>query len=186
MVCTGSPSNSGPCNPNVWNIKELRALSDDTSSQETLRIIRDWTSNCLEQHEHCIQQSASLLPKRILKITADRIFLQERPNASAPYACLSHCWGSSGPAVKLTAETVGRLREGFVTSDLPKTFRDAVEVCRHLGIYYLWIDALCKAFCKPLLPGRNAAEQLQVSSKTAEKIGKKPLPQWAISMRMRI
>ena len=149
-------------------------------------MIQDWTTNCLEHHEHCIQQSATQLPKRILKITADRIFLQEQPNSLAPYACLSHCWGPSGPAIKLTADTIGRLCGGLVTSDLPKTFRDAVEVCRHLGIYYLWIDALCKSFCKLSLPGRNAAEQLQVFFKTAEKIGKKLLLRWAISMRTRI
>jgi hypothetical protein len=149
-------------------------------------MIQDWTTDCLEHHEHCIQQSAIPLPKRILKITADRVFLQERPEGSASYACLSHCWGPSGPAIRLTANTVGRLCEGFLKSDLPKTFRDAVEVCRHLRIYHLWIDALCKSFCKLLLLGRNAAEQLQVFSKTAEKIGKKPLPRWAISMRTRI
>ena len=28
-------------------------------------------------------------------------------------------------------------------SGLPKSFRDAVSVCLHLGIPYLWIDSLC-------------------------------------------
>jgi len=31
----------------------------------------------------------------------------------------------------------------FQSSELPETFRDAVQVTRELGIRYLWIDSLC-------------------------------------------
>jgi len=98
----------------------------------------------MQYHNDCMQRLVVPLPKRILHITADQVFLREQPAKSAPYACLSHCWGLNGPAIKLTAGTVGYLRNGLRTSDLPKTFRDAVEVCRHLEIHYLWIDALCE------------------------------------------
>ena len=100
----------------------------------------------MQHHNQCMQREAVPLPKRILEITTEYVFLRERPGSLAPYACLSHCWGLTGPAVKLTDETVGRLRDGVKTSDLPNTFRDAVEVCRHLGIYHIWIDALCEIF----------------------------------------
>ena len=93
-----------------------------------------------------MQRLAVPLPKRILEITAEHVFLREKPGSLAPYACLSHCWGSKGPAIKLTAETVRDLRDGLKTSGLPKTFRDTIEVCRHLEIYYIWIDALCEMF----------------------------------------
>jgi hypothetical protein len=43
---------------------------------------------------------------------------------------------------------VGFVREGLTVPELPKTFRDAVEVCRHLEVQYLWIDALCKCLCE--------------------------------------
>ena len=33
--------------------------------------------------------------------------------------------------------------KGFSFSELPRTFRDAVQVTRELGIQYLWIDSLC-------------------------------------------
>lgn len=98
-----------------------------------------------------MQRSAAPLPKRILEIAAEHVFLREQPASPAPYACLSHCWGPNGPAVKLTAETFKCLREGLSIHDLPKTFQDAVEVCRHLGIHYVWIDALCKIYWDPLL-----------------------------------
>lgn len=35
------------------------------------------------------------------------------------------------------------LMSGILWEDLPKTFQDAVHVCRRLGIAYLWIDMLC-------------------------------------------
>jgi len=109
-------------------------------------MIQEWKTNCMQHHKHCMQRKADPLPKRILEITTEYVFLRERPRNLAPYACLSHCWGLNGPAVKLTARTFGRLRDGLKACDLPKTFRDAVEVCRRLGIYYIWIDALCKDF----------------------------------------
>jgi len=98
----------------------------------------------MQHHEYCMQRLAVPLPKRILETTDEQIFLREKPGSLALYACLSHCWGSKGPAIKLTAETARGLRDGLKTSGLPKTFRDAVEVCRHLGICYIWIDALCE------------------------------------------
>jgi hypothetical protein len=33
--------------------------------------------------------------------------------------------------------------KGIKVDDLPKTFRDAVDVTRRLGVTYLWIDSLC-------------------------------------------
>ncbi|RSL51534.1 hypothetical protein CEP54_011397 [Fusarium duplospermum] len=35
------------------------------------------------------------------------------------------------------------LERGIELKDLPKTFRDAVEITRELKVRYLWIDALC-------------------------------------------
>ena len=33
--------------------------------------------------------------------------------------------------------------EGIKVADLPLTFRESVELCRGLGIPFLWIDSLC-------------------------------------------
>jgi hypothetical protein len=46
-------------------------------------------------------------------------------------------------AFKLTSTNLGTLKHGIEPSILPKTFRDAVEICSRLQIPYLWIDALC-------------------------------------------
>ena len=55
---------------------------------------------------------------------------------------LSHCWGTL-KCLTLTSVNYKYLEAGFKLIELPKTFREAVEITRNLGIRYLWIDALC-------------------------------------------
>jgi hypothetical protein len=58
------------------------------------------------------------------------------------YACLSHCWGNN-KTYRLTSETYSKYTIGVPVDDLPRTYRDAISVCRYLGLRYLWIDSLC-------------------------------------------
>lgn len=52
---------------------------------------------------------------------------------------------SGGTSQPLSTEkaTLQTRKDGIKIADLPKTFRDAIEVTRYLDIPYLWIDALC-------------------------------------------
>lgn len=62
------------------------------------------------------------------------------------YAALSYCWGSAEEAKRqliTTQDTIETRMSGIERSKLPRTVSDAVEVCRHLDIRYLWVDALC-------------------------------------------
>ncbi|KAM0806286.1 heterokaryon incompatibility protein-domain-containing protein, partial [Usnea florida] len=58
------------------------------------------------------------------------------------YMTLSHCWGTL-KCLTLTTLNYKDLETGFKLIELPKTFREAIEITRNLGIRYLWIDALC-------------------------------------------
>jgi len=58
------------------------------------------------------------------------------------YVCLSHCWGRQDH-FRLTTETLSELKAGIEISKLAKNFQDAIIMTRHLGVRYLWIDALC-------------------------------------------
>lgn len=58
------------------------------------------------------------------------------------YATLSYRWGGYRGFLTQQA-TFGVRWRGIRFQDLPKLFQDAVVVTRHLGIRYLWIDALC-------------------------------------------
>ncbi|TVY23463.1 hypothetical protein LHYA1_G008378 [Lachnellula hyalina] len=60
------------------------------------------------------------------------------------YAALSYCWGKAGSRNYLTTKDNLEMRQKAVdVSTFPKTFNDAIVVCRYLDIRFLWIDSLC-------------------------------------------
>ncbi|KAK0706320.1 heterokaryon incompatibility protein-domain-containing protein, partial [Lasiosphaeria miniovina] len=60
------------------------------------------------------------------------------------YVALSHCWGSSArPPLKTTKANLASHMQVIPTAALSRTFTDAIQVTRALGIRYLWIDSLC-------------------------------------------
>ena len=65
--------------------------------------------------------------------------------SSASYMTLSHCWGEpDGPRPpKLTIANVDSMRNRIPIELLPRTFIDALQIARSLGVNYLWIDSLC-------------------------------------------
>lgn len=60
----------------------------------------------------------------------------------ARYAALSHCWGSGSPMSTTRASLKG-MKKSLQFDESSKTFWQAVNVTRRLGIRYLWIDSLC-------------------------------------------
>ncbi|KAI1087677.1 heterokaryon incompatibility protein-domain-containing protein [Rostrohypoxylon terebratum] len=113
---------------------------------DTMRGIR-WAKarlrQCLDDHK-CGNQVVGRLPKRVLYITADQVKLVEPLGSEGHYVCLSHRWG--GPEHKRLTSTITTIQEhkkGIPWTTLPKTFQDAITICRDMGISYLWIDTLC-------------------------------------------
>jgi Heterokaryon incompatibility protein (HET) len=106
--------------------------------------------------------SDSLLPSRVLDVGdsnhlyAESLRLLETKGltvanldegqAATPkvrYVALSYRLGISSKMFKTIKASLKRHYEGILLEELPKTLQDAVIVTRHLGIQYLWIDALC-------------------------------------------
>jgi hypothetical protein len=87
----------------------------------------------------------SILPKRVLDVgkkDEEYIRLVEPSNERGFYCALSHCWGTEKPLMT-TVDTLSNHLAGISLIELPKTFREAVEITRGIGIRYLWIDSLC-------------------------------------------
>ncbi|ENH67407.1 hypothetical protein FOC1_g10010677 [Fusarium oxysporum f. sp. cubense race 1] len=130
-------------------IRRLRLghFPSTTEFQTTTTTIQSWIKECVGTHEGCrsqIQdQSASFIcPKRLLDLSNGTLVLRENLGQNLRYACLSHCWGKI-KIVKTTTQTIGSFKTEVPLDQLSKTFRDAVDICRSLGIIYLWIDSLC-------------------------------------------
>jgi hypothetical protein len=58
------------------------------------------------------------------------------------YTTLSHCWGDFVP-IRLLTTNISEFLRGIPLDSIPRTFRDAVETTRSLGLSYLWIDSIC-------------------------------------------
>jgi hypothetical protein len=103
---------------------------------------------CLTRHLRCAVSNSAELPTRIIDVgetgTSQLRLVNGGENAE-PYAALSHCWGEWGElnALKLTAENLSALQNGFSIEDLPLAWQQAVHVVRKFSLQYLWIDSLC-------------------------------------------
>lgn len=137
------------------NISQQFHTSGVTASDTALEKVSKWLNDCENGHPLCAAVRNELfVPNRILEIVGTHVHLREQPTHPVRYACLSHCWGPIGPALRLQQETMVILKGGVATDDLPRTFKDAVDVCLRLNIQYLWIDALCTWTTK-LLSGQG-------------------------------
>ena len=120
--------------------------------------VQTWIERCSSSHSVCkIRCSASgFFPTRVIYVPFGPAALDARyhlidtrvqspTSLGAGYLTLSHCWGTpKKPPYRTTARNIGeRLRTGIPASDLPLTFKDAIDAARKLRIPFLWIDSLC-------------------------------------------
>jgi hypothetical protein len=59
------------------------------------------------------------------------------------YATLSHCWGKIEDKLMLMVENNIDWKKEIPQFGKLKTFQDAIQIARRLGIWYIWIDSLC-------------------------------------------
>ncbi|KAF4978433.1 hypothetical protein FDECE_18219, partial [Fusarium decemcellulare] len=131
--------------PKFWRFgkdEEGRSLSEDR-----IATIRQWLQECESNHEACNPSPTHYLKSLIdvgphgpLRLVS-RDEIQEDKNPIR-YATLSHSWGEFVP-MQTTLKTKSLFEERISEESLPRTFRDAVNIARSLGISYLWIDSLC-------------------------------------------
>ncbi|KAJ0119207.1 HET-domain-containing protein [Diaporthe amygdali] len=139
--------------------------------------LRTWMRICAEQHGDTCSYSlrsgqedtsqGDLLDSRTTLIRfidtqkGTIITLKNIVIESLEYAALSYVWGKTKTYI-LTAETATELEEseGIVEDKASKTIVDAIELCRTLGVRYLWVDALCILQDDPV----DKAIQLQAMS----------------------
>ncbi|KAI0870372.1 heterokaryon incompatibility protein-domain-containing protein [Hypoxylon argillaceum] len=124
-----------------------------SDSDECFKFLRVCLEECLSSHQSCTPLSSPPnLPKRILKIqnggtwpppSHEKVLrLCEDEVDRAHYVALSHCWGNYQP-LRALLSTRQSLKEGIPFSQLSAVFQDAIQVCLHMKIDYLWIDSLC-------------------------------------------
>lgn len=124
-----------------------RLRATDYDSDFSFARLKGWLRACNMQHGASCRSWSLLnapLPTRVLDIarTSDCIWLVEPGQQKGRYMALSHRWGGKD-VIKTTVATLSARKAGIPIHDLPRTFADAVTICRRLGVRYLWIDSLC-------------------------------------------
>ncbi|KAF4962423.1 hypothetical protein FSARC_9495 [Fusarium sarcochroum] len=114
-----------------------------SASDACLRWVQNRIDECASSHE-CWNPTGVEMPTRLLEIGEKDLHLRINA-ASAKYATLSHCWGTTNSTtVKLLKNNCHKLTTtGIAISHLNSTFGDAVDFTRRLGVKYIWIDSLC-------------------------------------------
>ncbi|KAH8595249.1 heterokaryon incompatibility protein-domain-containing protein, partial [Bisporella sp. PMI_857] len=118
---------------------------NSTGSDYATAMIGYWLRECIHRHPKC-RGTIESLPTRVLDVgeegDSQEPFLFVSEGKTAPYIAMSHCWGKS-PMATTTQENLQNRLKVITLSELPKSFRDAIQTCRKLGVRYLWVDSLC-------------------------------------------
>lgn len=111
---------------------------------DPLDMARAWICECRDTHKQCHNLKDYDLPTRLVSIgeSAVKLVATTTLDIVPSYATLSYCWGAEDFTM-LTSDTLQSFLAEIPTQELPKTFQDAIEIARELGLAYIWIDALC-------------------------------------------
>ncbi|KAK3373184.1 heterokaryon incompatibility protein-domain-containing protein [Lasiosphaeria ovina] len=106
---------------------------------------KSWLHQCDTVHgHHCARTSSharSEFQLRLIDVDQDCLVLAPE---NCTYTALSYVWGDvQQPLLKTTCLDTWQVPGAFTDIRLPLTIRDAMHVCRRLGLRYLWVDSLC-------------------------------------------
>ena len=105
-----------------------------------------WLAACQDKHESCPHRRSPVLPTRVVDIGEGEnspIRLQiDQSGTQGQYAALCYCWGGDQPYKTIISNLDSYTKE-LASTVFPKTLSDAIQVCRRVGLRYIWIDALC-------------------------------------------
>lgn len=120
----------------------------EPGSTAHIKVLQEWIFQC-NIHHQCSPNIETFLPTRVLELASPskvRLFCGTRgQTCPGKYLALSHRWGSSIQHKKFCTNkaNITQNQRGIEIADLPKTFQDAIQITRKLGIQFLWIDSLC-------------------------------------------
>ena len=154
-----------PPTPATTDMMRVRRVPPD--GRVDLDLLRTWLRLCKERHANigptpggsaAVEAAAApplpptLPPDHlyVIDVAEDRLVSHDQAPAPRRYAALSYVWGppAGRPQLRWTRDTTDRLFAAGglrrrLCDDIPTTIADATDLCRDLGVGYLWVDALC-------------------------------------------
>lgn len=125
-------------------VGSARDPSPGNWTEKRAAVARTFLHDCVSSHAQCVTKRG-LLPKRVLQVgsESEQPHLYVSEGEQADYAALSHSWGGKSSAVITTTKNLAQMEQCISYEQLPRTFQDAVNITRSIGLKYLWVDALC-------------------------------------------
>ena len=152
------------CKPEQSNVSEedddpkldyKREVPNNPMADSCINLMKSWVQNCLA-HSSCRKRADVPLPPVIIDVPGDSGVDPELINTNGQmgqYAVLSYC---DADRKSSTSTITLEIRSNPLNkNDLPRAFRDAIEITRLLGLRYLWIDAFCSKNANPAGVGQD-------------------------------
>lgn len=130
----------------TWPVIRRKPPEVDVASNRSFKQANQWLQDCVKHHpsEFCPILKNTPLPKRVIDVSGVYPRLHSSGGASARYACLSYCWGTSWREQSMTtSHNVDRHSNRIIFENLPQTIQDAIMITKRLNLRYIWIDRLC-------------------------------------------
>lgn len=112
-----------------------RRLPTNTGSESCITLAKQWIEHCFQNHTHCKRfDSEGWIPTRLVNVTTSppRLVKGSAIPSQTAYTTLSHRW--KGDLVKLTTDKLEAFKDAIPVQELSRTFLDAFEMARVLGI----------------------------------------------------
>ena len=132
-------------------VRVTTGLTSWTGDEAHLRTITKWVQQCEETHSACrlekLRKKGIFIPTRLIDVsTADLPYLVTADTVCNQkdhrYITLSHRWQNEDMP-KLLSSNLHDFLGAIRPNTLPAVFSDAIDLCRRMGVPFLWIDALC-------------------------------------------
>ncbi|KAI1097822.1 HET-domain-containing protein [Jackrogersella minutella] len=150
VAVTMSVDGEGPCPPSLDWLPVLDKSPISRTKERDIGLIQDRIEDCRSNHPGCRNEDDEnkKLPTRVIDVGlgGQEPFLHVSEGGTGRYLALSHRWGepnSSHKKLLTLIDNIDAHRKGIPLADFPRTFREAIEVARGLGVQYIWIDSIC-------------------------------------------
>ena len=123
-------------------------IASSSSNGKSFDRIKEWLKNCSRDHRGCVAEAVAKSdlpnPKRLIDTGPSdeepALKLIDSPIGKVKYCALSYCWGKDAAVNYMTTkDTIEARRNGIPFRELPRTFRDAIEITRKVECRYLWV-----------------------------------------------
>lgn len=153
-----SPGQRHP--PEAHHLSPTIRPSDLSSASSSINCAIQWLRECSTEHAQCRafvkkqeerKDTKSFAPTRLLDVGSASdpylrlVEMEDTEHGFERYITLSHCWGDPKQYIplKLLRDNKEDFYRRIEYDSLPLTFKESVDVCKALGVKYLWIDSLC-------------------------------------------